>query len=158
MERSIKAQGLAVRLPVSCHRSLANKGHHPYDRRTILAEPRPAPHVHPGRGRHCGHRYRRPACGLQDHLLAHAVRGARRARCRIRGSQYRQHSVWRRVMDDGIPKDMLYLACTRPAMKWGVPVEGLMINLGVSYLAFMVVGHANLPWAGGEGGVLTFPF
>ena len=43
-------------------------------------------------------------------------------------------------MDDGIPKDMLYLASTRPAMKWGVPVEGLMINLGVSYLAFMVVG------------------
>jgi type IV secretory pathway VirB3-like protein len=36
-------------------------------------------------------------------------------------------------MDHGIPKDMLYLACTRPAMKWGVPVEGLMINLGVSY-------------------------
>jgi type IV secretory pathway VirB3-like protein len=60
-------------------------------------------------------------------------------------------------MDDGIPKDMLYLACTRPAMKWGVPVEALMINLGVSYLAFMVVGHANLLSVRGAASVFIFP-
>jgi len=56
-----------------------------------------------------------------------------------------------------VEKDMLYLACTRPAMKWGVPVEALMINLGVSYLAFMVYGHANLLSIRGITSVFVFP-
>jgi type IV secretion system protein VirB3 len=60
-------------------------------------------------------------------------------------------------MGDEIAKDMLYLACTRPAMKWGVPVEGLMINLGVSYLAFMVVGRADLLSLRGAVSVFVFP-
>ncbi len=38
---------------------------------------------------------------------------------------------------------MLYLAITRPAMKLGVPVEGLCLNLLLGYLAFLWVAHAN---------------
>ena len=45
------------------------------------------------------------------------------------------------MTDDG--RDMLYLAITRPAMKLGVPVEGLCLNLLVCYLGFLWVAHAN---------------
>ena len=37
----------------------------------------------------------------------------------------------------------LFVACTRPAMKMGVPVEGLMINAGVSYVAALWVGRMD---------------
>src|SRR4029078_6184091 len=43
----------------------------------------------------------------------------------------------------GEGRDMLYLAITRPAMKLGVPVEGLCLNLLFCYLAFLWVAHAN---------------
>ena len=53
--------------------------------------------------------------------------------------------------------DMLYLACTRPATKWGVPVEGLMINFGVSYLAFEVLAHGNPLSLRGAVTIFCFP-
>jgi len=43
----------------------------------------------------------------------------------------------------GEGRDMLYLAITRPAMKLGVPVEGLCFNLLACYLAFLWIAHAN---------------
>ena len=47
-------------------------------------------------------------------------------------------------MAEDIPKDMLFLACTRPAMRGGVPVEGLFINSVISYLLFLWVARANI--------------
>jgi type IV secretion system protein VirB3 len=43
----------------------------------------------------------------------------------------------------GDGREMLYLAITRPAMKLGVPVEGLCLNLLLCYLAFLWIAHAN---------------
>jgi type IV secretion system protein VirB3 len=40
-------------------------------------------------------------------------------------------------------REILYLAITRPAMKLGVPVEGLCLNLLACYLAFLWTAHAN---------------
>lgn len=37
-------------------------------------------------------------------------------------------------------QDTLYLACTRPAMRRGVPVEGFAINLAVTFVFGMVMG------------------
>ena len=40
----------------------------------------------------------------------------------------------------GLRKHTLFLAATRPAMKWGVPVEGWTINLFGTFLFGMVMG------------------
>jgi type IV secretion system protein VirB3 len=45
---------------------------------------------------------------------------------------------------DRIPKDMLFVACTRPTMLWGVPAEGFVINFFACYLAFLWIAHANI--------------
>jgi type IV secretion system protein VirB3 len=44
-------------------------------------------------------------------------------------------------MTDG---DTLFVATTRPAMKMGVPVEGLFVNAAVTYLAYLWIGHGNI--------------
>ena len=45
-------------------------------------------------------------------------------------------------------RDTLFLAATRPALKWGVPAEGLWINVGGTALIFAWVGRGNpLYWA-----------
>lgn len=46
----------------------------------------------------------------------------------------------------GLTRDTLYLACTRPAMRWGVPMEGWYINLFGTFLIGMVMG-SPLYWA-----------
>lgn len=43
-------------------------------------------------------------------------------------------------------RDTLYLACTRPAMKWGVPYEGFALNVGATWIGGMVAG-SPLYWA-----------
>lgn len=43
-------------------------------------------------------------------------------------------------MSDGLAIDTLYLACTRPAMRWGVPLEGFAINFGGSWIFGMIAG------------------
>ena len=51
------------------------------------------------------------------------------------------------MADDGIdriPRDMLFVACTRPTMLWGVPAEGFVINFFACYLAFLWIAHANI--------------
>ena len=45
---------------------------------------------------------------------------------------------------DRIPRDMLFVACTRPTMLWGVPAEGFVINFFACYLAFLWIAHANI--------------
>jgi type IV secretory pathway VirB3-like protein len=40
--------------------------------------------------------------------------------------------------------DTLYVATTRPAMKFGVPIEGLFINGVFTYLAYIWIGHGNI--------------
>jgi type IV secretion system protein VirB3 len=40
----------------------------------------------------------------------------------------------------GLTRDTLYLACTRPAMRWGVPVEGYYLNLFGTFVFGMVMG------------------
>lgn len=37
----------------------------------------------------------------------------------------------------------VFIACTRPAMKMGVPVEGLLINGFASYIALLWIGDMN---------------
>jgi type IV secretion system protein VirB3 len=58
---------------------------------------------------------------------------------------------------DELPKDMLYLACTRPAMKLGVPFEGLVINFVVFYGGFMWVARGNILSLRGIICILAFP-
>ena len=53
--------------------------------------------------------------------------------------------------------EILYLACTRPAMKWGVPVEGFLLNCAIAYLGFMVYGHANVLSARGLISLIFWP-
>ena len=48
------------------------------------------------------------------------------------------------MADDDPSKDVLYVATTRPAMKMGVPVEGLFINATITYLAYLWIGHGHL--------------
>jgi type IV secretion system protein VirB3 len=43
-------------------------------------------------------------------------------------------------------RDPLYLACTRPAMKYGVPAEGYALNVGVTWIGGMVAG-SPLYWS-----------
>ena len=40
-------------------------------------------------------------------------------------------------------RDTLFVACTRPAMTWGVPFEGWAMNGIITYLAFAFVGGGN---------------
>jgi type IV secretory pathway VirB3-like protein len=62
-------------------------------------------------------------------------------------------------MDDArsFDKDVLYLACTRPTMKMGVPLEGLFANFLICYLAFIWIGHANLLSISGVASLLCLP-
>jgi type IV secretion system protein VirB3 len=48
------------------------------------------------------------------------------------------------MAEDDPFKDVLYVATTRPAMKMGVPVEGLFINATITYLAYLWIGHGHL--------------
>ncbi len=45
-----------------------------------------------------------------------------------------------------ITKDILYVATTRPTMKMGVPVEGLVVNGFITWMAYMWIGHGRLLW------------
>jgi type IV secretion system protein VirB3 len=45
-----------------------------------------------------------------------------------------------------LSRDTLYLACTRPAMKWGVPIEGYVLNVGLTWIFGMALG-SPLYWA-----------
>ena len=38
------------------------------------------------------------------------------------------------------PRDTLFLAATRPAMRWGVPMEGYYLNLFGTWVLGMVLG------------------
>jgi type IV secretory pathway VirB3-like protein len=40
----------------------------------------------------------------------------------------------------GRTKEILFLACTRPAMRWGVPAEGFALNLFGTFIFGMVMG------------------
>ena len=42
-----------------------------------------------------------------------------------------------------LARDTLFLACTRPAMKWGVPMQGAYANLFGTCLFAMAVGRGN---------------
>ena len=43
--------------------------------------------------------------------------------------------------------DVLYIAITRPAMKMGVPIEGLSANFIISYMVYNYVGHGSVVWS-----------
>jgi type IV secretion system protein VirB3 len=55
---------------------------------------------------------------------------------------------------DGLQKDTLFLACTRPAMFWGVPFEGFMLNFCLSFLLGLWLG-SPVYWLVGV--VIHFP-
>lgn len=46
----------------------------------------------------------------------------------------------------GVVRETLFLACTRPAMKWGVPMEGFFLNAYGVLLLGMILG-SPLWWA-----------
>ncbi|MDP3749294.1 MAG: type IV secretion system protein VirB3 [Phenylobacterium sp.] len=48
------------------------------------------------------------------------------------------------MIEARLTEDTLFLACTRPAMVWGVPMEAMGINLIVTGLAFLIGG--SLAW------------
>ena len=39
----------------------------------------------------------------------------------------------------GLTEDTLFLACTRPAMVWGVPIEAMAVNAMLTSLVFIVM-------------------
>jgi type IV secretory pathway VirB3-like protein len=43
-----------------------------------------------------------------------------------------------------LPKDILFLAITRPNTKWGVPLEGFALNFVGCYLAYIWIARANI--------------
>lgn len=43
-------------------------------------------------------------------------------------------------MSAGVNQDTLFLAATRPAMRWGVPMEGFYLNVFGTWLFGMVLG------------------
>lgn len=43
------------------------------------------------------------------------------------------------MQGDGLTEDPLFLACTRPAMWQGVPLESLVINLMVTTIVFVIM-------------------
>ena len=45
--------------------------------------------------------------------------------------------------DDTALGDVLYVATTRPAMKMGVPLEGLFVNVTITYFAFIWSSHGG---------------
>jgi type IV secretion system protein VirB3 len=45
------------------------------------------------------------------------------------------------VQSEGLTEDPLFLACTRPAMWQGVPVEALSINSMLTAIIFIVMGN-----------------
>lgn len=57
--------------------------------------------------------------------------------------------------DERITEDALFLACTRPAMVLGVPVEAMVLNIIVSGIFFLAAG--SLLYLS-VGGVLHFAF
>lgn len=42
-------------------------------------------------------------------------------------------------MAGGLTEDTLFLACTRPAMVWGVPIEAMAINAMLTSLVFILM-------------------
>lgn len=56
-----------------------------------------------------------------------------------------------------IEGDFLFLACTRPAMKFGVPLEGLIANFVMFYCGFMWVAHGYVLSIRGLVCILLFP-
>ena len=60
-------------------------------------------------------------------------------------------------MAEEAEKDMLFVAVTRPATKWGCPLEGVIVNFGISYLAFEVLAHGNILSVRGAVTILCFP-
>ena len=59
--------------------------------------------------------------------------------------------------DDGIEKDRLYLAITRPTTMKGVPFEGMVLNIAISWFAYFGVGHANPISVRGTLSMIVFP-
>lgn len=53
--------------------------------------------------------------------------------------------------------DPLFLAITRPAMKMGVPFEGLAINGVVSWWSYILIGGAKIWRPGGIFSAMMFP-
>lgn len=47
-------------------------------------------------------------------------------------------------MDDDQYCDPLYAGLTRPAMVFGVPVEGVIIGLGIAFLPFLLMPKMNV--------------
>lgn len=42
-------------------------------------------------------------------------------------------------MAGGLTEDTLFLACTRPAMVWGVPIEAMAVNAMFTSLVFIIM-------------------
>ncbi len=51
---------------------------------------------------------------------------------------------------------ILYLAPTRPSMKWGVPAEGFVLNIGLLYALVPLLAAGNIYWLVG-GWLLAVP-
>ena len=51
--------------------------------------------------------------------------------------------------------DVLFVACTRPTMKMGVPVEALVINALIQAFAYLWIGHGRIFWM--LGSLIIFP-
>ncbi len=45
-----------------------------------------------------------------------------------------------RQLSERLEEEPLFLACTRPAMIWGVPMEAVGVNVMVSCIAFLSAG------------------
>ena len=55
-------------------------------------------------------------------------------------------------------EEPLFVALTRPVMYFGVPLEGFMINLCISYFAYFYWGHAfYYGWVRGIESLLVVP-
>jgi type IV secretion system protein VirB3 len=48
------------------------------------------------------------------------------------------------VIDPAVLEDMMFLALRRPAMKWGVPYLGCLMNLSVSLIVAAIIGKHSL--------------
>lgn len=47
------------------------------------------------------------------------------------------------MADEQPDNEILYLACTHPTMKWGVPFEGLCINIFCMWMWLIYIAHFN---------------
>jgi len=59
--------------------------------------------------------------------------------------------------DDGIKKDRLFMAITRPTTMKGVPFEGMVFNIVLSWFAYFGIGHANPITIRGALSMTVFP-